>query len=118
MNRKTAYGWVLAGALWGGVAPVQAGQWSVPADFWFTPRSAQNVLQQPDIRAAVTDWLQQPGSMLRLHHAPGDESALQADELRYWLMALALDGKRILLQADLPPNQPIQLETENKKGNS
>lgn len=118
MNRKAVLRWVLAGALWGGVASVQAGQWSVPADFWFTPRSAQSVLQQPDIRAAVTDFLQQPGSVLRLHHAPGDESALQADELRYWLMALGLDGKRIQLQADLSPNQPIQLETENKKVNS
>lgn len=97
---------------------MQAGQWTVPADFWYTPRSAQGILQQPGIRAAVNEFLQQPDTVLRLHHAPGDESALQADELRYWLMSLALDGKRIQLQADLPPNQPIQLETDNKKGNS
>ncbi len=101
-----------------GSTALQAGQWTVPADFWFTPRSAQIILQQPDIRAAVNDFLQQPGSLLRLHHAPGDESAMQADELRYWLMSLALDGKRIQLQADLPPNQPIKLDTDNKKGNS
>lgn len=82
----------------------------VPPDFWDRPRSGLAILKQPAISQAVNACLAQPGSRLVLHHAPGQEWLLAAEELRSWLMALALDPGRIALRNDLKPSEPIRLE--------
>lgn len=82
----------------------------VPDSLWEKPRSGQAVAALPDLRSCVQGHLARPESALLIHHARADESALHAAELRYWLMALALDGAHIDLKNDLQPNQPLRVE--------
>ena len=83
---------------------------TVPAELWDRPRSGRAMLEQPAIRQAVNACLAQPGARLVIHHGPGQESALQAEELRTWLAALAVEAGRIALRNDLKPSEPLRLE--------
>ena len=67
-------------------------------------------MAQPPIRQAVAAWLAQPAARLVVHHGAGQESLLQAEELRAWLTALALEAERIALRGDLKRGEPLQLE--------
>jgi hypothetical protein len=82
----------------------------VPPELWDRPRSARAVLDQPAIREAVNACLARPGSRVVMHHGAGQVSALLAEEMRSWLMALAVDAGRIVLRGDLRPSEPLQLE--------
>ena len=82
----------------------------VPAELWDRPRSGRAVLEQPAIRQAVNACLAQPGARLVVHHGPGQDSVLQAEELRAWLAALAVEAGRITLRNDLKPSEPLRLE--------
>ncbi|HUO45106.1 MAG TPA: hypothetical protein VMT94_09400 [Burkholderiales bacterium] len=92
-----------------GVAPA-ADMFSVGPELWDRPRSARAVSEQPAVAQAVAGYLAQPGAQLVIHHAVAPESALQAGELRVWLMALAVDAARVRLLDDLPPGRPLALE--------
>lgn len=98
--------WVLAATL----EPASAQGVVVPFEFWDHPRTGRAVLEQPAIRDAVKLHLEQEGSRLVLHHGPTDESRLLAEELRAWLMALALDASHIALQNDLKLADPLRIE--------
>lgn len=82
----------------------------VPPELWDRPRSGRVMLEQPAVRQAVNTWLAQPGARLVVHHGAGQESALLAEELRAWLMALAVEAERITLRNDLKPSEPLTLE--------
>lgn len=82
----------------------------VPDSLWEKPRSGQAVAALPELRSCVQSHLAMPDSTLLIHHAKADESALHAAELRYWLVALALDGAHIDLKNDSQPNQPLRVE--------
>jgi hypothetical protein len=88
---------------------------AVPDKLWERPRSGQAVVVLPELRTCVQDMLDKPGSVLMIHHAMSDEAALRAAELRYWLMALAIDGARIDLKNDLQTNEPLKIEIRDKK---
>jgi hypothetical protein len=45
-----------------------------------------------------------------IHHATGQEPLSQAEELKSWLTALAIDSRRILLRSGLPTGAPLRLE--------
>lgn len=87
----------------------------VPTELWDRPRSGQAVLEQPAIRHAVNACLAQAGSRLIVRHATGQESMLAAEELRSWLVALAVEPGRISLRNDLKPSEPIRLEIEGNR---
>ena len=87
-----------------------AGGWVVPQDLWERPRTAGAVMAEPAIRQALNSYLAQPGSQLVIHHGVGQERLIEAEELRAWLMALAVDRGRIRLVNDLKPREPILLE--------
>jgi hypothetical protein len=72
----------------------------VPAELWDRPRSARVILDQPDVREAVKAHLSRPGSYLIVRHAQGREPAVRAEELRAWLMALAVEPERVVLHRD------------------
>lgn len=93
-----------APAAWGG--PL----FGVAAELWEQPRTAQAVLAQPALRQAVSTWLAQPQNALRIHHGGGEEALLRAEELRGWLIALAVDAARIELAGDLPGSAEIRIE--------
>src|SRR5262245_32440502 len=82
----------------------------VPAELWDRPRSGRLILEQPASSQAVNACLAQPASRLVIHHAPGQESMVAAEELRSWLTALALDAGRISLRSGLKPSEPMRLE--------
>jgi hypothetical protein len=89
-----------------------ADSWSsqVPAELWDRPRSGRAVISVPAVRHALKSLLDNPGTKLTVRHPPDLEPTLQAEELRAWLVAHALEPARIVLRADLPPRQLLQLE--------
>lgn len=87
----------------------------VPPELWDRPRSGRAVLEQPAIRHAVSACLAQPGSRLIVRHASGQESLLAAEELRAWLVALAVEPGRISLRNDLTASEPLRLEIEGNR---
>lgn len=87
---------VLVLALW----PVLAAAAELPPELWDRPRSAQAVLAQPAVRQAVLEYQQRSAAKIIIVHGVRQEAQLQAEELRAWLLALAVDGRRMLLRAD------------------
>lgn len=103
---------MLAGALLCAAAAIaQANDiYTVAPALWDRPRTARSVLEQPAVTQALNQHLSQPGSRLLIHHGYGQAPLLQAEELRAWLMALAIDGARISLINDVRPNEPLKIE--------
>jgi len=103
------------GIAWALLALASAGAhagdvFTVPPELWDRPRSARAVQQQPAVRQALAQFLAEPGSRLVVHHGYGQEPLAQAEELRAWLMALAVDGARVSLVSDVHPNEPLKIE--------
>lgn len=82
----------------------------VPPGLWDRPRSGAAILALEPIRPCVQALLEQPGVKLTIRHAPGVEGGLQAEELRSWFVALALDPDRIDLAGDLDRREPLRLD--------
>src|SRR5689334_15310741 len=87
-----------------------ADTFTVPAEFWDRPRTGRAVLDQTGVKQAVAAYQAQPGSQIIVHHGYGAESVAQAEELRNWLMALAIDSSRIRLAGDAGTAQAVKLE--------
>lgn len=82
----------------------------VSPSLWDRPRSGEIVRKLPEVRQAVDAYLTQPGTRLIIHHTAGQEPQLQAEELRAWLVALAISGERVVLKNDLTPGDPLKIE--------
>jgi hypothetical protein len=82
----------------------------IPPELWDRPRSGAAVLAQPAIRQAMDRYLGQPGSRVIVRHGASQESQLAAEELRSWLVALALEPGRITLRGDLQGSEPLRIE--------
>lgn len=93
-----------------GAAPVMAQKCEVPTVLWEKPRSGMQILAQPALRQCVQAWMAKPAAQLVIHYSTNDESQLQAAELRYWLIALAIEGGRIELMEDLRQNELMTME--------
>lgn len=89
---------------------VYAERLAVPAELWEKPRSGESIIAQPVVRESVATLLAQPTARLLIQHGRSDESVLQAEELRAWLIALAVDGSRIELKSDGDHRQGLNLE--------
>lgn len=68
-------------------------------ELWDRPRSAQAVLAHPQLRA-VAQLQARPALRLRLVHGTRAEAQARAEELRAWLIALAVEPSRLMLHAD------------------
>lgn len=79
---------------------VHAERTALPAELWDSPRSAALIVAQPVLQHSVAQLLAHPAAHLLIHHGVSDESVSQAEELRAWLIALAVDSKRIELNTD------------------
>jgi hypothetical protein len=102
---------LLFGAVaWTAAVTAAAQTFVVPPELWDRPRSGGTILEQPAIRQAVNACLAQPGSRLVVHHASGQDGLLAAEELRSWLIALAVDAGRVALRSGLKPGEPIRIE--------
>lgn len=82
----------------------------VPSALWEKPRSGDLVLAQPAVRQSVLALLAQPSARLLIYHDKHDETVLQAEELRAWLIALAVDGSRIELRQESEKSAGLNLE--------
>jgi hypothetical protein len=100
-------GAVLVSCCWGG-AFAQTGE--VPPDFWDRPRTAGALLSNESVKSMVSAALAQPDAQLVIHHGRGQEPQIQAEELRSWLGALAIDTRRIVLRNDLGAGASIKME--------
>ena len=79
-------------------------------ELWDRPRTASVILGEESIKRAVAALLVQPDAQLVIHHAAAQDLELQAEELRAWLGALAIDPRRVALRADLAAPAPIRIE--------
>ena len=105
---KRVLAWLLACAF---AASAQAADiFTVPPELWDRPRSARAVLEQPAVKQALNLHVAQPDSRLVIHHGYGQDPLLQAEELRAWLMALAVDGARISLVNDVKSHEKLNIE--------
>lgn len=88
-----------------------AGQsFAVPAELWDRPRSGPQVIATAPVREAVARLAARADARLLIRHPRTPEAQLQAEELRAWLTAHAVEPARIELRADLAPRQPILME--------
>lgn len=87
--------------------PVQAAD--IPPELWDRPRSAQAVMAQPVVQQAVAAYQANSAARIMIVHGPRQELLLQAEELRAWLVALAVDGARLQLRTD-PAAAGLRLE--------
>ncbi len=92
------------------VSAADSGSSQVPAELWDRPRSGRIVMAVPAVRHALKSLLDNPGTKLAVRHPPDLEPTLQAEELRAWLVAHALEPARIVLRPDLQSRQLLQLE--------
>jgi len=72
----------------------------LPPELWDRPRSASAVMAQEAVRQAVADYHARPLSRMVIVHGGRQDAQLQAEELRAWLVALAVDSRRLSLRAD------------------
>lgn len=82
----------------------------IPPELWDRPRAASDIAAQDTIKRAVIAALAQPVAQLVIRHANAQEPLLQAEELRSWLAALAVDPRRIVLRSDLAAGSPLTIE--------
>lgn len=82
----------------------------IPPALWDRPRTGLSVLEQESIKRAVLAALTKPDSQIIVHHPPGQEPLVQAEELRSWLIALAIDSRRIALRGGIASGAPIRIE--------
>ena len=88
---------------------------SVGPELWDRPRSGRILLEQPAVRRAVNAYLANPVQTLVIHHALGADAAGQGEELRNWLIALAIEPARIVLAGDLAAGEVLKIEVIAKR---
>ena len=92
-------------------APAVCAQvFEVPAELWDRPRTGRAILDQDSVKRAVAAAIAKPDSQIVIHHGAGQEPLVQAEELRSWLTALAVDSRRVVLRGDAAPGAPMSLE--------
>ena len=86
-------------------------RWPVTDELWDRPRSADAVRTIPAVRAAVRALQAAPAeTVLVIRHGRGQNPAWQAEELRQWLIALALEPQRLQLAEDAKAGSSVVLE--------
>jgi hypothetical protein len=110
----------LAGPVLGLLAAAASGQafaesCVVPQELWAQPRTGVLIRAQPDLRECVRGYLADPSSRLVIHCGAGEEVALQAEELRAWLVALAVEAERVELARDQDGSGQMSIELISTK---
>ena len=105
--RAWAGTWLMCLMGWASVAGQAA---DVPPELWDRPRTGAIVLAQESIKQVVGAALAEPHAQIVIHHPAGQEPQIQAEELRAWLGALAIDPRRIALRGDLGAGVPMKME--------
>ena len=82
----------------------------IALELWDRPRSGRTVLAVPAVREALADLSSRPQARVVIRHPSGAEGMLQAEELRSWLIAHAVEPRRVELRATAATREPLQLE--------
>lgn len=101
---------LLAALLVPPAAVCAAQAFEVGPELWDRPRTGRMVLSNAAVRQALDALRQRPDARLAIRHASGAEPVLQAEELRAWLIAHAVEPNRIDLRPDLAARQSLRLE--------
>ena len=72
-----------------------AESWTLSAEEWSRPRSAEVIMAMPAVSSAMRQWEREEGSRLELVYPGGERGELWAAELRDWLVALGAEADRI-----------------------
>lgn len=88
----------------------QAQNCVVDDNLWLQPRSGLSIRDNTNIAPCITAML--AGSKMRIVYANNDDASVHADELRQWLIALALPATRIMLDKT-NTTESIRLETRH-----
>ncbi len=106
---------IMVATLTMGSAVANATEAKISPTLWALPRTGRTILAQSAIHQAVGRYLQQPNNIyLIIHRAAGDESMAKAEELRSWLISLAVEASHISILGDLAANQPLRVETRKQ----
>lgn len=89
--------------------PLPAQPAEIAPELWDRPRSAQAVMAQPAVQQAVAAYQARGTSRIVIIHNTRQEAQLQAEELRAWLVALAVDSARLQLRTD-PAAKAVGIE--------
>lgn len=109
--RRTTPPRLLAALLALAGAPVLAApSCPVPSEIWDRPRSGRALLGEDAIRPCLGPAARDPALRVLIRHGSRGEAPLQAEELKGWLAALAIDPARIALAGDLGPGDELALE--------
>lgn len=90
--------------------PAVAQTIDVAPELWDRPRTAALVLAQENVRRVALAALAEPEARIVIHHSSGQDPQIQAEELRSWLGALAIDTRRIVLRSDLGAGASLKME--------
>jgi hypothetical protein len=91
---------------------VLAASYTITAEDWARPRSGERVAQLPALRGLASEIEQHPHVRILVRYAGGDDGLLWAEELRGWLVALGISGRRIQLRPGLESDDRIVVKTE------
>jgi hypothetical protein len=89
---------------------LRAQTYDVAPELWDRPRTGNAVLAQESVKRAVAALIEKADARAVIHHSAAQEPELQAEELKTWLAALAIDSRRIALRGDLAAGTPIRIE--------
>ena len=106
MTSRTIMAWYLLLA----AALAQAQTAVVAPELWDRPRSARAILAEPAIKQSVRSYLTQPTARIVIRHAPTGGALQEAEELRSWLVALAVEPQRIAVLGELKAGTPLTIE--------
>jgi hypothetical protein len=107
MTPVRAFGMLICGLSCAGAFAQTA---EVPSEFWDRPRTGALVLAQENVKRVVVAALAEPHARIVIHHPAGQEPQIQAEELRSWLGALAIEPRRVVLRGDLASGAPMKME--------
>ncbi|MDK2126104.1 hypothetical protein [Parachitinimonas caeni] len=93
-----------------GQAALAAPVCEVPLEFWDRVRSMQRVVKESGLAPCMRQLARNQQLTARLIHPPDRESQTQAEELRDWLTSTGLEGKRVVLQGQGKPGEPLRFE--------
>jgi len=93
----------------------QAASWTLSAEEWARPRSAQSLVQMKPLIATMQAFNSQSSSQLVIRYPGGEEGALWASELRDWLVSLGVPSARIEVRPGQSTYESISLILKNPK---
>lgn len=93
---------------------VPTGQHVLLADDWARPRTGDRVAAMPAVRAAVSEWLEDPRTTILVVHPGGEAGSLWGAEVRDWLVALGIEPARVVLRPGGPRDDAILLRFDER----